>query len=127
MQLAAQRITNYWNRRIDLFGEDRAFKPLHLGKDGVLSVASGIDSDTGDDGAYAKHMLKGLSLGFIRPTQTHDSGGRAILFGDPSRLVGYDKTNNEERMGVARAMWLVIHQVIVGDVWAQKLGNETEY
>ena len=73
---------------------------------------------------FVKHTLNGLSLGFIRPTQTHDSGGRAILFADPSRLAGYDKNNNDERMGVARAMWLVIHQVIVGDETAQKLGNK---
>lgn len=110
-----------------MFGNDRAFKPLHLGKDGVLSVISSIDSDTGVDGEYVSHTLKGLSLGFIRPTRTHDSGGRAILFADPSRFAGYDKTNNEERMGVARAMWLVIHQVIVGDERAQKLGNEIRF
>lgn len=125
MQLAAQRITNYWNRRIEIFGKNRAFKPLHLGEDGVLSSTTpGNDCDeTSDDDTFIKHTLQGLSLGFIRSMQRHDSGGRAILFADPSRLAGYDKNNNDERMGVARAMWLIFHQVIVADEMVQKLGN----
>lgn len=126
VQLAALRIANYWNRRIELFGKNLAFKPLHLGESGVFSVIPGNDDgndDDDDDRAIVKHTLKGLALGFIRPTQTHDSGGRAILFADPSRLAGYDKHSNVERMGVARAMWLVFHHVIEGDDMAQKLGK----
>ena len=123
MQLAAQRITNYWNRRIELFGKNRAFKPLHFDKDGALSVAPSKDSDDGEDGTFVKHTLNGISLGFIRSMQRHDSGGRAILFADPSRLAGYDKHNIDERMGVARAMWIVFHQIIEGDEMVQKLGK----
>jgi hypothetical protein len=121
MQLAAQRITNYWNRRIELFGNDRAFKPLHLGEDGAITPIH--DNDNSDDEQFVKHTIRGLSLGFIRPTKTHDSGGRAILFADPSRFAGYDKNNNDERMGVVRAMWLVFHSVIMGNDTVQKLGN----
>jgi hypothetical protein len=69
MQLAAQRITNYWNRRIELFGNDRAFKPLHLGEDGAITPIH--DNDNSDDEQFVKHTIRGLSLGFIRPTKTH--------------------------------------------------------
>lgn len=88
-QRAAERICKYWNRRIELFGENRAFKPIHIGGDGALSSthhgsssdhdksnAGGISDDDADE-AMVQHTLKGLYLGFIRPTQTHDKGGRA--------------------------------------------------
>lgn len=124
IELAALRICKYWNRRIDLFGENRAFKPIHLGGDGALS-SDGSEHDGADrsaDEAMVQHTLKGLNLGFIRPTQTHDAGGRAILFVNPSRLAGYNKNNSDERMGVARALWYVMHNAIEGNDTVQKLG-----
>ncbi|KAL3759979.1 hypothetical protein ACHAWU_000602 [Discostella pseudostelligera] len=99
IELAAQRIANYWNRRIELFGNDRAFKPLHLGEDGAITPIN--DNDDSDNGQF---------------------GGRAILFADPSRFAGYDKNNNDERMGVVRALWLIFHSVIMGNDLVQKLG-----
>lgn len=130
-ELAAKRIGQYWNRRIELFGENRAFKPLHLGGDGALSsVHSSDDGDSNeqcetsdkDDESMVQHTLKGLNLGFVRPTQTHDSGGRAIMFADPSRLSGYNKKDDGERLGVARAMWYVMHSVLEGNDTVQKIG-----
>lgn len=130
--MAALRIGKYWNRRIELFGENRAFKPIHLGGDGALSSvhSSGSDEKSGEDNtddadedeAMVRHTLKGLYLGFIRPTLTHDSGGRAILFADPSRLAGYDKSNNDERLGVARALWYTMHNLIEENDIVQKSG-----
>ena len=76
-----------------------------------------------DDEATVQHTLKGLYLGFMRPTQTHDTGGRAIMFVDPLRLAGYNKNSNDERMGVARALWYVMHSVFEGDDMVQKLGE----
>ncbi|KAL7526693.1 hypothetical protein ACHAXR_001604, partial [Thalassiosira sp. AJA248-18] len=126
-KLAAQRIGNYWNRRIELFGNTRAFKPMHLGGHGALSSTHSSDSENNNtdknaDEAMVQHTLKGLYIGFIRPTQTHDTGGRAILFADPSRLAGYNKNNDDERMGVARALWYVMHNLIEGNDVVQKLG-----
>ena len=134
-QRAAERICKYWNRRIELFGENRAFKPIHLCGDGALSSThhsssehdksnAGGSSDDDADEAMVQHTLKGLYLGFIRPTQTHDKGGRALLFADPSKLAGYNKHNNDERLGVARALWYVMHSVIEGNEMVQKLGKK---
>ena len=98
-KLAAKRICNYWNKRIELFGQTRAFKPLHLGGDGALSsvhssnAADSTDGDKitadndNDEALFVENTMKGLYLGFIRPTQTHDTGGLVIMFGDPSRYV----------------------------------------
>mmetsp|Transcript_15258 Transcript_15258/g.33114 ORF Transcript_15258/g.33114 Transcript_15258/m.33114 type:complete len:329 (-) Transcript_15258:90-1076(-) len=127
-ELAALRIGKYWNRRIELFGENRSFKPLHLGGDGALSSThsssdnSEHDKPNSEDEDMVQYTLKGLYLGFIRPTETHDAGGRVILFIDPSRLAGYDKNNNDERLGVARALWYVLHNLIEGNDSVQKLG-----
>ena len=120
-QLAALRIGKYWNRRIELFGNNRAFKPLHLGGDGALSSTHGTDDK--DDEAMVEHTMKGLEIGFVRPTRTHDAGGRAILFVDPSRLSKYNKNNSGERLGVARAVWYVMHNAFEGNDAVQKLGK----
>ena len=69
-----------------------------------------------------ENTLKGLHIGFIRPTETHDSGGRAILFADPSRLAGYNKKIEAERMGVARALWYVMHHLLEGNDTVQRIG-----
>lgn len=50
------------------------------------------------------------------------AAGGAILYADPSRLAGYNKNNNNERLGVARALWYVIHHVIEGNDVAQRIG-----
>ena len=120
-ELAALRICKYWNRRIELFGH-RAFLPIHLGGGGALSSVHGSEEADKDVDEMVKYTLKGLYLGFIRTTQTHDGGGRAILFVDPSKLSGYDKSNNDERLGIARALWYVMHNLIEGNDTVQKLG-----
>eukprot|EP00585_Thalassiosira_rotula_P016934 CAMPEP_0196193048 /NCGR_PEP_ID=MMETSP0911-20130528/49338_1 /TAXON_ID=49265 /ORGANISM="Thalassiosira rotula, Strain GSO102" /LENGTH=369 /DNA_ID=CAMNT_0041465265 /DNA_START=3 /DNA_END=1111 /DNA_ORIENTATION=- len=130
-ELAALRICKYWNRRIELFGENRAYKPIHLGGDGALSSNSDSTSSEHDDTtkkqndedeAMVKYTMKGIKLGFFRPTLTHDTGGRAIVFVDPSRLAGYNKNSVDERMGVARALWYIMHNAIEGNDVVQKLG-----
>mmetsp|Transcript_3423 Transcript_3423/g.6585 ORF Transcript_3423/g.6585 Transcript_3423/m.6585 type:complete len:331 (+) Transcript_3423:247-1239(+) len=127
-ELAALRICKYWNRRIELFGENRAYKPIHLGGDGALSSSSTSDSEhdntkqNDEDEAMVKYTMKGINLGFFRPTLTHDTGGRAIVFVDPSRLAGYNKNSVDERMGVARALWYIMHNAIEGNDAVQKLG-----
>ena len=79
--------------------------------------------DTDDaDKIMVDYTLKGLYLGFVRTTQTHDSGGRAILFIDPSKLAGYNKNDENERLGVARALWYVMHNVFEGNDTVQRLG-----
>jgi len=124
--------------RIELFGNNRAFTPIHLGGGGALSSTHSTsdvseDDDNDDNKANADgvddadkimvdYTLKGLYLGFVRTTQTHDSGGRAILFIDPSKLAGYNKNDENERLGVARALWYVMHNVFEGNDTVQRLG-----
>lgn len=102
---------------------------MHLGGDGALSSthdrnSEGDETSESDDEVMVKFTLKGIKLSYIRPTQTYDAGGRAILFVDPSKLAWYDKSNNDERLGVARALWYVMHNAIVGNDSVQKLGEE---
>lgn len=120
-KLAAARICKYWNRRIELFGENRAFRPLHIGRDGALSSDEGSEHDDPDE-VMVRLTIKGLRMGFIRPTETHDDGGRALIFGDPSKLVSYDKNNPGEREGVARAVWYALHSILEGNDIVQRVG-----
>ena len=71
-QLAAKRMANYWNTRIELFG-GKAFTPF---------TATDIRSKDG----------KELSLGFLRLIPDTDGTGRVNIFVDPSLLEGeYDE------------------------------------
>eukprot|EP00985_Skeletonema_marinoi_P034650 scaffold44495_cov139-Skeletonema_marinoi.AAC.3 len=116
---AAARICNYWDKRIELFGEVLAFKPLHVGgTEGALHENS---ENTKEDADRVRFTWKGLYLGFIRPTMTHDTGGRAIVFADPSAFKGYNHTS-DERYGVARSTWYVLHNILEGNDTVQKLG-----
>eukprot|EP01082_Thalassiosira_pseudonana_P009424 g8394.t1 g8394 contig29:416916-417580(-) len=88
VELAALRLANYWNRRIELFGDNLSFRPLHNNDDDDTNNT--IDKA---DITKIETTLKGLSYGLLRPTTTHDSTGRALLFIDPSRLANYNKHN----------------------------------
>ena len=127
MQRAAIRIANYWNRRIELFGDNLAFKEIKLGDSGIYSKNTETNSDNESehnekDATIIKSTILGLSHGILRPTTTHDTGGRAIVFIDPSRLKNYNKHNEMERMGVARTFWCVLHSILENNDTAQKVG-----
>jgi len=116
---AAKRICNYWDKRIELFGEVLAYKPLHVG--GANGALHENSENTQQDADRVRFTWKGLYLGFIRPLMTHDTGGRAIVYTDPSVLKGYNHTV-EERYGVVRSIWYVLHSILEGDDTVQKLG-----
>ena len=88
----------YWDKRIELFGETKAFMRLTL------------DEALADDSVA-------LSLGFLRPTDHSDSTGRAILFMDFSQEGKADYT----AFSLVRAVWYAIH-VALEDEKAQKGG-----
>mmetsp|Transcript_31568 Transcript_31568/g.52114 ORF Transcript_31568/g.52114 Transcript_31568/m.52114 type:complete len:284 (-) Transcript_31568:178-1029(-) len=96
--LAALRLVKYWEKRLEIFGSDRAFLPLT--QNGALK-----------DDALA------LSFGFFQLTPCKDSSGRSIMFVDPSRQ---DKTKYE-RESMARSAWYVFHSALE-DVDTQKKG-----
>ena len=116
---AAERICKYWDKRIELFGDVLAYKPLHVGgENGALHENS---ENTPQDANMVKFTWKGLYLGFMRPTLTSDTGGRALIFADPSAFKGYNH-NADERYGVARSIWYVLHNLLEGNDTVQKLG-----
>ena len=92
---AAQRLVAYWDKRIEIFGETKAFMCLTL------------DEALADDGSA-------LSLGFLRPTDQNDSCGRGVLFMSMSKA-------EYTRMSVVRAVWYAVHAALE-DEKAQKYG-----
>lgn len=95
---AASRLCNYWEMRVNLFGEDRAFQPLDI------STASPDDR-------------KALSYGYVRIMPKRDRDGRAIVLFDSSRQ---DKTQYP-RESMTRAVWLMMHEGL-RDSMVQKKG-----
>mmetsp|Transcript_48297 Transcript_48297/g.56457 ORF Transcript_48297/g.56457 Transcript_48297/m.56457 type:complete len:378 (-) Transcript_48297:224-1357(-) len=95
---AAQRLVTYWDKRIEIFGEAKAFMRLTL------------DEALADDSVA-------LSLGYVRPTGQSDSTGRAILFMDFSQEGKADCTS----FSLIRTVWYAIH-VALEDENAQKEG-----
>mmetsp|Transcript_11895 Transcript_11895/g.22206 ORF Transcript_11895/g.22206 Transcript_11895/m.22206 type:complete len:333 (-) Transcript_11895:217-1215(-) len=119
---AAIRITKYWNKRIELFGENLAFKPLTMEANGALPKNYANDSSlSNEDKTIIETTFNGMSHAFIRPTNTFDSAGRALIFVDPSRLSKY-KHVEEERRGVIRSTWYFFHSMLENNESAQKLG-----
>jgi hypothetical protein len=97
-QLAAARYTKYWDKRVEVFGPEKAFMPLTLSK-------------------ALKDDMVALSTGFFSLTGTKDASGRSIIFIDPSKQ---DKSKYP-RESMCRAMWYILHAALEDEV-TQKLG-----
>jgi len=89
----------YWEKRVGIFGDEKAFLPMTLS--GALK---------GDE--------RSLEIGFLRPTFQKDDAGRAILYVEPSRLP-MDK--NYDRHSMVRAFWYYNHAALE-DEEVQKKG-----
>jgi hypothetical protein len=49
----------------------------------------------------------------MRLTQTQDSGSRALIYAEAVRLMGaYDKSKDEDRLNIARAVWYLFHSAL---------------
>lgn len=101
--LAAKRIVKYWKKRVEMFGEAKAFLPFTLGDSGPFQ---------GDDSS--------LKIGFLRLTNQRDTAGRPIVFGDPSRLPADQSSYENESM--CRALWYCMH-ALLEDETAQRKGS----
>lgn len=97
VDLAARRLVGYWDRRLELFGPEKAFLPLTL--DGTL-----------EDDSIA------LKRAFIQSTERIDESGRRIIFVDPSRL---DKTKYK-RESMVRTAWYMVHAVLEDETTQKK-------
>jgi hypothetical protein len=86
-------VAYYWDKRLEIFGPDRAFLPLTLTGGGAL----------GEGGIVA------LKRGFIRILpEKADPGHRIVLFGDPSLQ---DKTKYST-VEMAHAVWYMVHAAL---------------
>ena len=116
---AARKICKYWTSRFELFGERLALLPLRLGGDGLLNPAN--SEGHADDAETVRLTLQCMGYCFMRVTGRKDSGGRAVVFADPSRLESYDKSA-EQRAAMVRACWATFHLAIQDDEDVQRLG-----
>lgn len=73
------------------------------------------------DAETVRLTLQCMSYCFMRVTGKKDSGGRAVVFADPSRLESYDKSE-EQRAAMVRALWATFHMALRGDDGVQRLG-----
>lgn len=94
--LAALRMAQYWNKRIELFGST-AFTPF--------SIANMREKNG-----------KELSLGFIRLLPDTDGTGRCNVFVDPSLLEGEEY----EDENMVRAAWYALHAALENESTQQK-------
>lgn len=80
----------YWDKRLELFGPEKAFLPLTL--DGVLS----------DDEVA-------LGVGFVRILPiTVDPGGRKSIMAEPGR----QDLSKYTRESMVRAVWYIMHTIL---------------
>lgn len=91
-------MAKYWDKRIELFGPNKAFLPLKL--DAALQ---------GDEAA--------LNIGFTRLVPAQDHHGRSILLADPSN----QDSSLYTRESMLRAMWYILHASLENE-GAQKRG-----
>ncbi|CAB9500455.1 Transfer protein [Seminavis robusta] len=85
VDLAVKRYTKYWDKRVDVFGPEKAFEPLTLS--GALR----------DDTAA-------LQTGFFRLMDTKAVGGRSMFFLDP-KMQDFQYTQDS----MVRAVWYWFH------------------
>mmetsp|Transcript_13636 Transcript_13636/g.20606 ORF Transcript_13636/g.20606 Transcript_13636/m.20606 type:complete len:211 (-) Transcript_13636:157-789(-) len=82
--MAAKRLLNYWNKRIELFGLERAFLAIVLRDEDKVPYERG-----------GMQFLAGAT----------DTTGRAVFYADPSKQDRTKYTHEE----VLRALWYLVH------------------
>jgi len=97
LQLAALRLTKYWDKRIDIFGPEKAFLPLTL------------DKALRDDSVA-------LRIGLVRLVGTKDPFGHCVVYFDPALQ---DKSKYE-RKSMARVLWYYMHTVLEDERFQKK-------
>lgn len=96
--LAAKRYVKYWNKRVEIFGLDRAFQPLtveHMTKEDIIAGEAG----------FANVIMQ-------------DKDNRAILFVDPSKHT----RNNYQTENMIHMVWYKLHTILEESEYTQKRG-----
>ena len=97
IQLAVKRYITYWEKRVELFGPEKAFQPL-------------------TQNAALKDDAAALHNGFLRLVGTKGIGGRHILFCDSGL-----QDLSLSRDSAMRAFWYLFH-IVLEDEDTQKRG-----
>jgi len=87
--LAARRYAQYWDKRVGIFGPEKAFHALTL-----------ADALADDDVPF--------SLGVMTLLPNHDPSGRSLLYYDPAK---FDRAKHETD-SVVRTFWYVFHAAL---------------
>lgn len=91
LQLAAERLMNYWNRRIESFGPDKAFLPMT--QKGAL-----------------KDDWKALEYGFFSVLPAGKGAmGRGLVYVNLNREVAACEDKSVSRESMHRATWYMTH------------------
>jgi hypothetical protein len=99
-QLAARRYIKYWEKRLEIFGPEHAFRPLTLHQ------------------ALERDRVA-LDLGVVQliPGKVDPGSGRSLVFVDPSK----QDRSRYARESLCRAFWYVLHAALQ-NVESQKKG-----
>jgi hypothetical protein len=90
--LAAQRYANYWKKRVNMLGPDRAFLPFTL-----------------DQALQDPNIQTAFHMGVMTLLdQVQDPSGRAIVYFDPSK---YDRSKYTVET-ILPALWYVLHAAL---------------
>lgn len=108
VKLAVKRYIKYWNKRVDIFGPERAFLPI---------------MDLGPNGAMKDNKIE-LEFGTVRSSiaeKCTDPDGRVILFLDGERLDAACKNPHVTSEGLVREWWYQMHVALQAES-AQRKG-----
>lgn len=100
--LAAKRYVKYWDKRVEIFGLDRAFLPLTLNymtPEDIIAVEAG----------FSNMIVRDIK---------NDDDDRHILFANPAN----NTKKNYDAIHMVRIAWYMIHSVLYESIMTQKKG-----
>ncbi|KAL7554520.1 hypothetical protein ACHAWF_017977, partial [Thalassiosira exigua] len=98
VERAVERWVKYWNKRVEVFGEEKAFLPMTL------------------DGAM-KDDTEAVQMNYLQVANGADPAGRAILIFDHTKESGEVSSDS-----LLRVVWFKVHAALLNQESAQKRG-----
>eukprot|EP00521_Asterionellopsis_glacialis_P006036 CAMPEP_0195281158 /NCGR_PEP_ID=MMETSP0707-20130614/591_1 /TAXON_ID=33640 /ORGANISM="Asterionellopsis glacialis, Strain CCMP134" /LENGTH=347 /DNA_ID=CAMNT_0040340017 /DNA_START=160 /DNA_END=1203 /DNA_ORIENTATION=+ len=99
LEKAAKRFVRYWEARLDLFGEERAFLPMKLGRGGAF-----------EDDHEVLEVMKNYPM--FRTFLPNDDVGRTVLYCDVTASDTDGSFFNYHRVARVKYVWYNIHQAL---------------